>query len=243
VSFHPLAYTRSFPYQLPGFPESTFVFTAQDYNVSELGVQTQIRKRFPNQPYPSSLIPDSARPDEFTERGRFKYFEYEMVLDSLLPTVPYFISVTAFDFGSPIAGLPALETSVVNGAQLAYAMASADRVIADELEAYVYPNPYRTDGDYVGHGFESRQVRDEAPDRAHRIHFANLPAKCTIKIFTLDGDLVRELTHDMDPADPTSSHHEWNLITRNTQLVVTGLYYFVVESAERTQIGKFAIIR
>ena len=92
-------------------------------------------------------------------------------------------------------------------------------------------------------GLAFRQDRDEAPDRSHRIHFANLPARCVIKIYSLDGDLVRELVHDMDPDDPTSSHHEWNLITRNTQLVVTGLYYFVVESAERTQIGKFAIIR
>ena len=243
VSFHPLAYTRSFPYQLRGFPESTFVFTAQDYNVSELGVQTEIHKRFPNQPYPSSLIPDSARLDELTERGQFKYFEYEMVLESLLPTVPYFISVTAFDFGSPKAGLAALETSVVNNAQLAYALSSSDQVVADQLEAYVYPNPYRSDAGYVSRGLESRFDREEAPDRSHRIHFANLPARCIIKIYSLDGDLVRELVHDMDPDDPTSSHHEWNLITRNTQLAVTGLYYFVVESAQRTQIGKFAIIR
>jgi hypothetical protein len=38
-------------------------------------------------------------------------------------------------------------------------------------------------------------------------------------------------------------HDSWDFITRNTQDVVSGLYYYVVESAERTQIGKFAIIR
>jgi len=54
---------------------------------------------------------------------------------------------------------------------------------------------------------------------------------------------VRELIHDKPPSDPTASHEQWNLITRNTQAVVTGLYYFVVESEGRTQIGKFAIIK
>ena len=241
--FDPADYTHSSPYTHPDFPESTFVFEAQDYNVSTLGEQTPIRKRFPNQPYPSSLIPDSAQPSELTVDGKLKYFEYEAVIEGLLPTVPYFVNVTAFDFGSPTAGLPALETSVINGAQMVYALSSADEVAAGKLEAYVYPNPYRIDAKYGDRGLESRLNRVEAPDRAHRIHFANLPAKCTIRIFTLDGDMVRELHHDMDPSNPTSSHDEWNLITRNTQLTVTGLYYFVVESDERTQIGKFAIIR
>jgi len=243
TEFYPLAYTRSRPYVHPEFPESVYVFEAQDYNVSELGVQTDIRKRFPGQPYPSSLIPDSARPDELTEDGRLKYFEYEMDLMGLLPTVQYYISVTAFDFGSPIAGLPALETSVINNAQLAYAQSSSEEVAVGGLDAYVYPNPYRIDANYAERGLENRLDRDQSEDRRQRIHFANLPAKCVIKIFSLDGDLVRELVHNMDPAEPTSSHHEWNLITRNTQLAVTGLYYFVVESAERTQLGKFAIIR
>lgn len=243
TNFEPSNYTPSRPFVHPNFPESTFVFKAQDYNVSELGVQTPIRKRFPDQPYPSSLIPESAQPSELTDDGKLKYFEYEVVIDGLLPTVPYFVNVTAFDFGSPKSGLPALETSVVNGAQMAYALSSANDVTAGGLEAYVYPNPYRSDAGYVGRGLESRLDRTEAPDRSHRIHFANLPAKCTIRIYTLDGDMVRVIHHDMDPSDPTSSHDEWNLITRNTQLAVTGLYYFVLESEGRTQIGKFAILR
>ncbi len=241
--FDPTLYTYSRPFTHPDFPESTFVFIPQDYNVSDLGPGSQIRKRFPDQPYPSSLNPDLADPSELTEDGKFKYFEYEYVIEDLLPTIPYYINVTAFDFGSPVAGLPALETSIVNGAQLAYALTSSEDALSGRLDAYVYPNPYRADADYRERGLESRMNRDEAPDRSHRIHFANLPPKCTIRIYSLDGDLVRELNHDMDPSDPTSSHHEWNLITRNTQLAVTGLYYFVVESETRTQIGKFAIIR
>ncbi|MBN1212169.1 MAG: hypothetical protein JXA92_06280, partial [candidate division Zixibacteria bacterium] len=81
------------------------------------------------------------------------------------------------------------------------------------------------------------------PDRMRRLHFANLPARCTIRIYTLDGDLIREIEHDMNPADPTAMHEEWDMITRNTQRVVTGIYYWVVEEPNGdTQIGKFVII-
>ncbi|MEW5995734.1 MAG: T9SS C-terminal target domain-containing protein, partial [Candidatus Zixiibacteriota bacterium] len=80
-------------------------------------------------------------------------------------------------------------------------------------------------------------------DRVRQIHFANLPPRCTIRIYTLDGDLVREIEHDMDPSDPNASHDTWNMITRNTQLVVSGLYYWTVEEPDgETQIGKLVII-
>ena len=47
----------------------------------------------------------------------------------------------------------------------------------------------------------------------------------------------------MDPADTNSSHDTWNMITRNTQMVVSGLYYWVVEAEDgSTQMGKLVII-
>ena len=77
----------------------------------------------------------------------------------------------------------------------------------------------------------------------HRIHFANLPRVCTIYIYSLDGDLIRQLEHNYPEGGPEAMHEEWNMITRNTQLVETGLYYWVVESEKGTQIGKFVIIK
>ena len=90
-----------------------------------------------------------------------------------------------------------------------------------------------------------RLTRNQRPDtRTRRIHFANLPPKCTISIFSLDGDLVREIIHDKDASDPNASHDSWDLITRNTQTVVSGLYYWTVENTETgdVQIGKLVII-
>ncbi|MBD3331625.1 hypothetical protein GF356_02145 [candidate division GN15 bacterium] len=240
LSFSPLQYTRSSPLRIG---DSTFYFEKQDYNVSQLGVQTPIKKRFPNQPYPSSLVPDSARPEELTEDGYLKYFEYEFTIEGLLPTVPYWVNVTAFDYGSPQSGLPSLETSVTVNSNMAYPLGSTGTRALSNNEIYVYPNPYRIDAGYRGRGFEGRANEDRPDDRVRAIHFANVPPKCTIRIYTLDGDLVRELVHDQDPADPTSNHAQWNLITRNTQLVVSGLYYWTVESENgEVQIGKLMIL-
>ncbi|MFH1687603.1 MAG: hypothetical protein ABIE70_08805 [bacterium] len=238
----PLVYTRRSPYVHPDFPDSAFIFEAQDFNVSELGVMTPIHKLYPEQAYPSSLDLDSVQADELTPGGRLKYFEYEVVIDDLLPTVSYLVNVTCFDFGSPISGLPALETSVLNGYQEAFALNSSEEVVASALDAYVYPNPFRIDGNYPERGFENREGV-QSPERARRIHFANLPSQCRISIYSLDGDLIQTIEHDRPEYDPTSSHESWDLITRNHQLSVTGLYYFVVESSQRSQIGKFVIIK
>ena len=235
MNFDPLAYTPGTPYIMP---DSQFYFEAQDYNASELGVNTPIRKIYPHQPYPSSLNPDSARPDELTEDGYLRYFEYEIVIEDLLATVPFWVAVTAFDYGSPESGLASLETSVTANTSTTYAQPGWDEVQQGAMEVIVYPNPYLLSGGYRNDGFEGRTDQDRPPDRTREIHFANLAPECTIKIFTLDGDLVREIQHD----DGTT-HETWDMISRNTQMVVTGLYYWTVESSfGETQIGKLAII-
>ena len=241
-NFDPLRYTAAHPYVLPGYPDSQFFFRAQDYNATELGEETRIFRLYPDQPYPSSLDPDSARADELTEDGYLKYFDYQVVIDGLLSNVPYWVNVTAFDFGSPIAGLPALESSIMNGEQEAYALGDAVDNEASGRDVYVYPNPYRVDDDYVERGLENRRGLVSV-ERARRLHFANLPPQCTISIYSLDGDLIRVIDHDVTADNPTAAHEEWDLISRNHQPVVSGLYYFVVESASRTQIGKFAVIK
>jgi hypothetical protein len=249
-NWDPESFTINNQYRLPGFlTDSIFYFAPQDFNQSELGVTTPIHKIYPDAPKPTILdadsIPANARDSFLTEDGYFKYWEYEYVIEPLLPTVPWFVNVTAFDFGSPQSGLGSLETSVTVNYEIAYPQPNAAVAEAEDLPVYIYPNPYRFDGQYRADGFEGRdkETRGKAPDRQRTINFANLPSKCTIRIFTLDGDLVREFSHDVDPTDPTSSHDSWDLITRNTQLVVSGIYYWTVEEPDgKIQMGKLVVI-
>lgn len=251
TTWNPEIFTRSNPYR--GAGDSAFAFEPQGFNQSRFGVDTPIRKTYNNWEdlYPEDYgisSPDSV-PDSLqflvTEDGYFKYYEYEIVIENLLPTVPWYVNVTTSDYGSPASGLPSLETSKTVNAKNTYALESSQIVAEQGLKAYVWPNPYRSDGSYLTQGFEGRfsQFASPIPDRERRIHFANLPPKCTIKIFTLDGDLVRQIDHDMNPGDPNAVHAEWDLITRNTQMVVSGIYYWTVEEPNgETQIGKLVII-
>ncbi len=241
--FNPLSYTSSSPYKHPDFPDSIFYFVPHDFNASVMGVSTPITKVYPDEPDPSIYHPDSIPESAYTETGLFKYYEYEFTIENLMATVPYWVNVTAFDFGQPDAGIGGLETSVAVGSQSAYPMGALEAAEEGVGEVYIYPNPYRGDAGYRDNSFEGR-LEDDRPDyRVRAIHFANLPPKCGIYIYSLDGDLVRKLEHDMDPSDPNHRHHTWNMITRNTQMVVTGLYYWVVEAEDgTTQMGKLVVI-
>jgi hypothetical protein len=242
--FQPLTYTRLKPFRFNG---EIYYFEAQDFNVSDLTRPDGIRKAFPEITQKPPNDPSMWTEDEVTrEHGEPlpKYYEYEYVCDSVLATVPYYLAVTAFDFGSPVVGLPALETVPVNNHVVEYAQNPVTAVESQSLDVYVYPNPYRFDAKYRSRGFEGRRLneRDRPDDRVRQIHFANLPRVCKISIYSLDGDLIREIDHDFPESGPGSMHDSWDLITRNTQRVVSGLYYWVVESADRTQIGKLVIL-
>ena len=237
-----LKFRPSFPYSPANFPESLFYFVKHEHNVSEFGVTTSITKRFPNSPDPRGKPADSITADFYTDDGYLKFFEYEFTIENIIPTVAYYVSVTAMDFGWPKSGLEPLETSITENAQQVYARIVDPAVGADSLQIVVYPNPYRIDGNYRARGFEGLNQDDRWSERLRRIHFANIPTKCTISIFSLDGDLIREIRHDKDPGDPTSRHAEWGLISRNGLRVVSGLYYWVVESDSRTEMGKLVII-
>jgi hypothetical protein len=240
-TFSPDLYPRSNPLAVDG---EFYYFAPMGGNADDLTLPGGIRKVYPGATDPGVDTTLWTDDDVTTEHGvRLpKYYEYEYAVTDLLPTVPYYVSVTSLDFGSPKAGLPALETAPVNNMIEEFALPSSDSVVAQGQDVYVWPNPYRLDADYAGNGFENRQG-NLASERARLIHFANLPAVCTISIFSLDGDLIRRIDHDYAEGSPMSMHDSWDLVTRNTQSVVSGLYYWVVESAGRTQVGKLVIIK
>ena len=77
-----------------------------------------------------------------------------------------------------------------------------------------------------------------------RVVFANLPrAQSRISIYTLAGDLVETIWHDgRDGRGETN----WNLVSRNGQQVVSGLYLCVVEAEDDSfepLTGRFVLIR
>ncbi|MCK4427046.1 MAG: hypothetical protein KAW16_01030, partial [candidate division Zixibacteria bacterium] len=171
-----------------------------------------------------------------------KYWDYEYEIEVFSGEALYF-AVTAFDVGDPQTGLKPLEASKLVNATLVYPIDEPEMVKKKGSGVIVYPNPYRIDGNYSANGYEPGGGQPGNFDR--RLRFINLPSQCTIRIYTLDGDLVRTLEHDKQEGDLGATYHYWDLISRNTQAVVSGIYLFCVEDKKtgETQVGKFVIIK
>ena len=233
-TFEPLNYPNEQHYFSEPNSGKQVYFVRQDWNESDLTNPRLIHKV-----YPEASRADSS---DTTDEGWLRYYEYEYVIDNLQPSVPYYVSVTTFDFGSLNVDLGALESSPLINAVEEYALPGTDVVENEALQVIVYPNPYRIDGGYAAAGYENRD-RTKSAERTRKINFANLPNVCTIRIFSIDGDLIKEIDHNFPEGGPSSQHDEWNVISRNTQAVVTGIYLWQVESAMGEQIGKLVIIK
>jgi hypothetical protein len=72
-----------------------------------------------------------------------------------------------------------------------------------------------------------------------QVQFHHLPPECTIRIYNLAGDFIRQIDHtDGTPMDT------WNLQTFNEQEVAFGIYIFHVDAPGIGEhIGKLAIIK
>ena len=95
--------------------------------------------------------------------------------------------------------------------------------------------------DYISQAKWERRNLNQTGRGERRIDFIHLPATCTIKIFTVNGNLVKTLEKDGGPEDGTIS---WNLITEDGMDAAYGLYiYHVKAPGVGEHIGKFALIK
>ena len=192
------------------------------------------------------LHPD-ADPDSVALRedgsAFFPYYEYEYILNGLQVAEPIFVSITAFDNGDPATDLESQESSKNVNAHDVWPVNSAAVVESERPKPGVYPNPYRISNYYNAAGWENPRGLEPDPERARKVTFTNVPDTCTVSIWSIDGDLVRRLEHRADPASSEATVVVWNLITRNTQAVKTGIYIYSIESRFGTDVGKLVIIK
>ena len=73
------------------------------------------------------------------------------------------------------------------------------------------------------------------------IHFIHLPNECTIRIFTVSGELVKEIQHESNMIDGTA---DWDLLTKDRLSASYGVYIYHIDAPGiGTKVGKFAIIK
>jgi hypothetical protein len=98
----------------------------------------------------------------------------------------------------------------------------------------VVPNPYP--------GAASWEPLTNSVGRGERlIYFTHLPAVCTIRIYTISGNLVQTLYHN---GTLTDGQEPWNLISKDGMDISFGMYIYQVDAPGLgTKIGRFAIIK
>ena len=99
----------------------------------------------------------------------------------------------------------------------------------------VVPNPY-----VASARWEARNPYSSG--RGPRsIHFTHLPNKCTIRIFTINGELVDTIQHDNAFSDGTAY---WDLLSKDNLSISYGIYIYHIDAPDiGEKIGKFAIIK
>lgn len=184
------------------------------------------------------------------KRGDPTYFDaatqkYRVIDSSGNIGVNYYYAVTAFDTGKaawpvdpsavftqtdpaqPVGRkVPPLESSIyANRTITPFKMTLPPLQTSNEV--LVVPNPF-----IIGAGSSQPGAGDE-------ILFVNLPNPCTIRIYSIRGDLVKTIS----VPEGFGGIASWDQVTDFGMFVESGIYLFHIESKSGTKVGKFAIVR
>ena len=155
--------------------------------------------------------------------------KYTFVDENVKNGFVYWYSVTAYD--STAEGYHFGKFSQIK------TLVTPRSAVNDALdEVIVVPNPY------VNHPYMARWNLEpnEADPTGEKVCFQNLPRDSVVRIYSLGGELVQTLRLD---AEATGGDACWNMISRNDQIVVSGIYLYHVDSPIGEKVGKFVIIK
>lgn len=226
---------RKIKIQWPPIPDT---YVDPDYLVNDLAGYRVYRSTFRNVG-PWTLIADIAKGQETIENGMVTYE------DQATLGVAYYYGVTSYDTGhdtpwppypTEVTSLSSLESGMVNAnSEPVYPMAATSDNLDD---VRVYPNPFVQHSQLTG------------PGERYRLEFVNIPGACTIRIYTLAGDLVISFEHDDGSGDESWGSRALGdyQVNQFLQYVAPGIYLFHVESKVsgfegESKVGKFVIIK
>lgn len=154
--------------------------------------------------------------------------------------------VTAFDNGNNGDGINHPEQDRATGGvgqlessrskEVLQLIVPAKQVQSNIDNVFVVPNPY------IG---SSRletvsRINPVTGDRyfPKDLEFRNLPAQCTIDIYSLAGDHIKTIQHTNG-----NSYETWDLQSRTNQEIAPGVYFYRVEADGEVKIDKFVVVK
>lgn len=168
--------------------------------------------------------------------GKYRFIDSTVDIGS-----SYYYALTAFDSGRTVwnidpaarftetgstGAVPPLESSVYANKKIVKFTATLPP--SQNLDnVLVVPNPF-----VIGAG-------SSQPGETDRIQFVNIPNPCTIRIYTVRGDLVKTLNVEEGVGAVVS----WDQVTDFGLYIESGVYIYHIESPKGKKIGKFAVVR
>lgn len=208
----------------------------------------------------TGLVVRFGRPPVVGVKTRYQIGRYRLEDEEVKNGFIYFYSITAGDStgaGELFGRRSSIESDAV----------TPQAATRSGLGVWVVPNPYRGVTNIAQRSSSWDLFPSPADPTGSHIDFMGMPpGKWTLSIYTVAGDLVATIRSD-DPVNTSTRRpvigpdgvsrpgynrqqdHEgdgqasWNLVSRNGQDVVSGIYLFVVDSDQGQQRGKFVIIR
>lgn len=138
--------------------------------------------------------------------------------------------------GSPQAGGPATPAGALLSGRYYTQTYDPARLLRQAgtamSEIRVVPNPYNISA--------AGSVRFPGDIDQDKIAFYNIPGRCTIKIYTELGELIKTIEHTNGSGDEF-----WYSVTSSNQIVVSGIYIVLIVNSDTGEkhITKFAVIR
>lgn len=117
----------------------------------------------------------------------------------------------------------------------------AQHIDADDAKRDFNEKPYVVPNPYVGAASFEPQRFAVMGRGERKIEFRNIPANCTIRIYTVAGELVQTLRHD---GNINNGVVPWDLRNMDKMEIAPGLYIYHVDGGSAgTFIDKFAVIK
>lgn len=163
-------------------------------------------------------------------------YPYDSTADLTAEAFPYLYG-WAFRFDAPSwnpqpGDVFTIEGAPVNGPndEFVFKADGVDAALAGKNLSRIHtlPDPYF--GRYSSH------VEDLNGETV--LQFVNLPDKCTIRIYTLSGDLVNTIEHDN-----MTGTENWNLLSSDRREIASGVYIYHVDSPYGEKLGRMAIMK
>jgi hypothetical protein len=162
--------------------------------------------------------------------------KYTFVDSTVTVSTLYYYALTAFDTGR--SSWSVNPSAIHPDSRSTRVLPCESSIFANRVPSSGDPSPFRATLEASANAKDVLMVPNPST-LSQGVQFVNLPNPCTIRIYSIRGDLLATIP----VPERYGGLYSWNPITDYGGFIESGIYLFHVESPQGTRIGKFAFVR